>query len=462
MTKFDTKTLRRIHLGTDVLLVSVAWVGAYGLRTLLSDAIGNPPNPFEAYRVALPAIVVPWIFTCWWFGIYRNARMSTLIDHIQNLIKGVFLGVVVISAVCFFFFKEFEFSRTVILLAAGLNLILQGISRIAFYRISEHLKRSGKAEVPALILGTGINAIRLLQKLQDHPEKGYRVVGFLTDDPDELEKDVANRPVLGLVEDIRRLALENRVEEVFVALPSMGHTRMLAMVLDLEDLGMTFRVVTNLFEVLTAGTPVELIGDLPLVRLGRPGAHFLYAAGKRAIDLVLGSIMAGLSLPVLALCAVRIRLESPGPAIFAHTRIGRAGKPFTIYKLRTMRQDVDPYSTSPECDRDSRLTPFGQWLRNTSLDELPQLLNVLRGEMSLVGPRPEMPFLVEQYDEWERRRLAVLPGMTGLWQILGRKELPMKENLQYDFYYIRNRSLLFDLSILIRSVGIVLTRRGAY
>ncbi|MBW2723306.1 MAG: sugar transferase [Deltaproteobacteria bacterium] len=462
MTKFDSKTLRRIHLGTDVLLVSIAWVGAYGLRAALSDVIGNPPNSFDSYRVALPAIVIPWIFTCWWFDIYRNARMSTLVDHIQNLLKGVFLGVLVISAVCFFFFKEFDFSRTVILLAAGLNLVLQGTSRIAFYKISQNLKRNGETEVRALILGTGSNGIRLLQKLQDHPEKGYHVVGFLSDDPGELEKDVASRPVLGLVEDIRKLAIENRVEEIFVAMPSLGHTRMLAMVLDLEDLGLTFRVVTNLFEVLTAGTPVELIGDLPLVRLGRPGAHVLYSAGKRAIDLVLGSIIAGLSLPLLALCAVRIRCESPGPVIFSQTRVGRDGAPFTIYKLRTMRNDVDPYSSSPEHDHDPRLTPFGQWLRNTSIDELPQLLNVLRGEMSLVGPRPEMPFLVEQYDEWERRRLAVLPGMTGLWQILGRKELPMKENLQYDFYYIRNRSLLFDLSILVRSIGVVLTRKGAY
>ncbi|MBW2293104.1 MAG: sugar transferase, partial [Deltaproteobacteria bacterium] len=323
MTKFDSKTLRRIHLGTDVLLVSIAWVGAYGLRAALSDVIGNPPNSFDSYRVALPAIVIPWIFTCWWFDIYRNARMSTLVDHIQNLLKGVFLGVLVISAVCFFFFKEFDFSRTVILLAAGLNLVLQGTSRIAFYKISQNLKRNGETEVRALILGTGSNGIRLLQKLQDHPEKGYHVVGFLSDDPGELEKDVASRPVLGLVEDIRKLAIENRVEEIFVAMPSLGHTRMLAMVLDLEDLGLTFRVVTNLFEVLTAGTPVELIGDLPLVRLGRPGAHVLYSAGKRAIDLVLGSIIAGLSLPLLALCAVRIRCESPGPVIFSQTRVGR-------------------------------------------------------------------------------------------------------------------------------------------
>jgi FlaA1/EpsC-like NDP-sugar epimerase len=163
MTKIDTKTLSRIHIGTDVLLVSAAWVCAYWLRVALSDVIGNPPNGFDAYRVALPAIVVPWIATCWWFGIYRSARMNTLIDHIENLFKGVFLGVVVISAVSFFFFKEFEFSRTVILLLAGLNLIFQGTSRIAFYKISRNLQRSGATEVPALILGTGINAIRLLQ-----------------------------------------------------------------------------------------------------------------------------------------------------------------------------------------------------------------------------------------------------------------------------------------------------------
>ncbi|MCP4036681.1 MAG: sugar transferase [bacterium] len=462
MTKFDPKTLRRIHLGTDVLLVSLAWVGAYGLRVALSGLIGTPPNSFEHYRLALPAIVVPWIVTCWWFDIYRSARMSTLVDHLQNLFKGVFLGIVVIGAVSFFFFKQAEFSRTVIALSAGLSLVFQGASRIAFYKISQHLQRSGETEVRALILGTGINAIRLLQKLQDHPETGYRVVGFLSEDPEELEKDIANRPVLGLIEDLRKTTVESEVQEVFVALPSMGHTRMLAMVLDHEDLGLTFRVVTNLFEVLTAGTPVELIDDLPLVRLGRPGEHLLYDAAKRMIDFTFGSIMLLASLPLLALCAIRIRLDSPGPAIFAQTRVGKDGKPFTMYKLRTMRADVDPYQRSPEAGDDPRLSRFGQWLRNTSIDELPQLVNVLRGEMSLVGPRPEMPFLVEQYDEWQRRRLAVLPGLTGLWQILGRKDLPMAENLQYDFYYIRNRSLLFDLSILLRTIGVVLTRKGAY
>lgn len=207
---------------------------------------------------------------------------------------------------------------------------------------------------------------------------------------------------------------------------------------------------------------MDLIDDLPLVRLGRPGVHVLYKPTKRCLDVALGTLALLLSLPILAACAVRIRFDSPGPIIFAQQRTGEFGKPFTMYKLRTMRDGVDPYELAPRDDRDPRLSRFGAWLRRSSIDELPQLINVLRGQMSLVGPRPEMPFIVKQYDGWQRRRLSVLPGMTGLWQILGRKDLPMQENLQYDFYYIRNRSLLFDLSIIVRTIGVLLTRKGAY
>jgi lipopolysaccharide/colanic/teichoic acid biosynthesis glycosyltransferase len=161
-------------------------------------------------------------------------------------------------------------------------------------------------------------------------------------------------------------------------------------------------------------------------------------------------------------CARRIRRESPGPALFRQRRIGRDGVVFEIHKFRTMHADVDPYRVAPREGADTRITEFGRWLRSTSIDELPQLLDVLKGDMSLVGPRPEMPFIVEDYDEWQKRRLSVKPGLTGLWQILGRKDLPMHQNLQYDFYYIRNRSLAHDLSILIRTIGVVLLRRGAF
>jgi exopolysaccharide biosynthesis polyprenyl glycosylphosphotransferase len=461
MRRLEIQALRRMHVLADAALVSLGWLAAYGLRYALNDPLGRPINPFSWYVRSLPLVVGPWILTCWLFGIYASQRMKTVVDELQRLLRGAALGLLVLAATGFFV-KELHFGRFVVLTAAGLNLALQGVSRVAFHRIERRMRRSGEHDVRVLIAGTGVAAIRLLQKLQDHPETGYRVVGFLDDTRDTTGKDVANRPILGHVDDLREIALGHDVREVFVAMPSLGHTRMLSLVLDCEDLGITFRVVTNLFEVLTAGSPLDLVDDLPLVQLGRDRPNVLYAPIKRGLDVLgatLGLLAAG---PVLLACAWRVRREGARRALFAQTRIGLHGRPFTCYKLRTLREDADPYTVAPQSGDDPRITRFGSFLRRSSLDELPQLWNVLRGEMSLVGPRPEMPFIVDGYDEWQRRRLTVKPGLTGLWQILGRKDLPMHANLQYDFYYIRNRGVALDLSILMRTVGAVLSRRGAF
>jgi exopolysaccharide biosynthesis polyprenyl glycosylphosphotransferase len=445
----------------DCALVSLGWLAAYGIRSALDGVLGTPINPFRRYVEALPLVVVPWVTTCWLFGIYRGARMRTLVDELQALLRGSALGLLVVSALSFFF-RELEFGRFVVIVSAATNLLLQGVSRVVFYRAERRLWRSGAHDVPVLVVGTGVAAIRLLQKLQDHPEIGYRVVGLVDDSDELLEKDVAGHPVLGRIEDLRTLALGAGVREIFVADPRLGHTRMLSLVLDCEDLGIEFRVVTNLFEVLTAGTELDLVDDLPLVRLGRERPHPLYEVAKRTFD-VCGAVAGLVALaPFLLWCAWRIRATSPGPVLFTQVRVGRHGRPFRMVKFRTMHHDVAPEAVSPTGPGDPRVTSTGRWLRATSIDELPQLWNVLRGEMSLVGPRPEMPFIVAGYDDWERRRLSVKPGITGLWQILGRKDLPMHRNLQYDFYYIRNRSLALDASILLRTAGAVLSRRGAF
>jgi exopolysaccharide biosynthesis polyprenyl glycosylphosphotransferase len=461
MMRVDLSAIRRIHILTDTILVSIGWIGAYWLRFGLNDTLDAQINPFDVYFRALPLIVGPWMFCCWAFGIYRSSRVTTLVEEFQTLFRGAALGLLVVASIGFFF-KELSFGRFVVVACAGLNFVLQGTSRIAFHKLEDRMRRSGEHDLPVLIAGTGVPAIRLIQKLQDHPEIGYQVVGFVDDSDEKERKDVANRPVLGHVDDLREIAIAHGVREVFVAMPSLSHTRMLSIVLDCEDLGMTFRVVTNLFEVLTAGTPIDLVDDLPLVRLGCHRAHPFYEPVKRVLDVVGASIGLMLLCPVMLWCARRIVRESPGPAIFQQERVGRDGKVFQIQKFRTMYSDVERYAVAPKDGSDTRITPFGRFLRITSLDELPQLFNVLKGEMSLVGPRPEMPFIVESYDEWQRRRLSVKPGITGLWQILGRKDLPMHENLQYDFYYIRNRSLAQDLSILLRTIGAVLSRRGAF
>jgi exopolysaccharide biosynthesis polyprenyl glycosylphosphotransferase len=458
--RLSLPALRWLHVATDTVLVSAGWLGAYGLRFAANDVLGKSINPFDWYLHALPGVVVPWIAVCWWFGIYESPRMRTATFELSKLLRGVALGLLVVGSLGFFF-REFSFGRSVVLCFAGLNLLLQGASRLTFLRLETALRRAGAHDVPVLIVGTGVPAIRLLQKLQDHPETGYRVQGFVVDAEEIPEKDVAGHPVLGRLSELRALALRHRVREVFVALPSLTHTRMLSLVLECEDLGVEFRCVTNLFEVLTVGTQIDLVDDLPLVRLGRERIHPLYAPAKRAFDLLGGALALLLAAPLMAWVAWRLRRLGASP-LFAQERIGEGGRPFRMWKFRTLREDADPYAVAPCDPADPRITEFGRWLRATSIDELPQLWNVLRGEMSLVGPRPEMPFIVAGYDEWQRRRLTVKPGITGLWQILGRKDLPMHDNLQYDFYYIRNRSLALDLSILLRTVGAVLSRRGAF
>jgi exopolysaccharide biosynthesis polyprenyl glycosylphosphotransferase len=438
----DLAAIRRFHLYTDVLLVSLAWVAAYFTRSALDGVVGYQINTPENYVGALPGVVIAWITSCWLFGIYETTRMKSVIDQIQQLLKGVLLGFIVISSLAFFF-KELDLGRTVVVLTAGYSLVLQGFSRAVFYRVERKLQRSGRYHIPTLILGAGTTGIRLLQKIQDHPELGHRVVGFLDDDAAHGDR-VSSCPVVGRVDQLRDVIREHGVEEIFIAMPSLDHTRMLSMVLDCEDMKVTFRVVTKLFEVLTSGSELDLVDELPLVKLGGRRVSPLYGVVKRAVDLSGAGLGLLLTAPLWLYWIVRIRLDSPGPAFFVHERIGLSGQPFRMWKFRTMSCESRPQQESPTERDDPRVTAYGAWLRRTSIDELPQLINVLRGQMSLVGPRPEMPFIVEQYDEWQRRRLT------------------LSDNLHYDFYYIRNRSLWLDFSLLLRTVGIVVTRKGAY
>ncbi len=455
------KALRRFHLCADVLLVSTGWLGAYWIRFGLNDVVGRPINPFENYLSALPWIVGPWILSCALFGVYRVNRMASWLSHARDLLRGVVLGLLVISTISFFS-KEYDFGRLVVLLSTGLNLFLQGLSRAIFLRIERFHHRTGRTDVPALIVGSGVPGVRLLQKLEDHPETGYRVVGFVDGNRAQGDGSVADRPVLGTLKELRRVVEEHGIEEVFIALPGIDHHRLLSFVIECEDLPVTFRMLTDLFDVLTNDTRIDMIGDLPLVRLGGGNRDRFYVPMKRAFDIVAASLLLAVTSPIFAWYALRIRLDSPGPVIFSQQRCGQHGRAFTLHKFRTMRIETPKYALAPRNHEDPRVTRVGHQLRRTSIDELPQLWNVLRGEMSLVGPRPEMPFIVETYEEWQKRRLRVKPGITGLWQILGRKDLPLHDNLQYDFYYIQNRSLLLDIWILLKTISVVQTSKGAF
>jgi lipopolysaccharide/colanic/teichoic acid biosynthesis glycosyltransferase len=188
----------------------------------------------------------------------------------------------------------------------------------------------------------------------------------------------------------------------------------------------------------------------------------VYDFMKRTADIVISLLALVIFLPFWVAIAVAIKIDSKGRAIFSHMRAGKDGKEFRLYKFRTMYEGVKDQEMAPQSPHDPRITRVGKFLRRTSLDEVPQLINILKGEMSFVGPRPEMPFIVRGYTSRERKRLLIKPGLTGMWQVLGRKDLPLHHNPEYDFYYIKNRSLLLDIRILVKTLGVVISGKGAY
>jgi len=461
MARTLRRTLILVLIVSDALLVSCSWLLSYWLRVVTIPLFGYPINPFPIYIKALPIIVVPWLISCGAFGLYRRKRGMTPLEEFQALLQSVALGWSVVMAVAFMM-KEFDLARSVVILFFFVTLLLLGIMRALFRNIESRLLATGRYSIRALIVGAGQIGIRALQRFRDHPEIGYEVIGFLDDDPKKKDMTVAKIPVLGAVKDLRRIVEKKKVEEVFVAISKLPHKRILQMIMECESLGVSFKIASDLFDVLAHETRIDFIEELPIFELRSGEREPGYEMVKRGMDFLVGGIVLLLSLPLWPFIMLAIVMESGLPIFFSQERVGKDGKVFRMFKFRTMFKAVRKFEPAPRDKEDPRITRVGRLLRRMSLDELPNIINVILGDMSLVGPRPEMPFIVEQYEDWQRKRLAVKPGITGLWQVLGRKDLPLQENLEYDFYYIKNRSFFLDLTILLKSVPIIFTGRGAY
>jgi exopolysaccharide biosynthesis polyprenyl glycosylphosphotransferase len=376
-------------------------------------------------------------------------------------LKGWFFNLLYIFSLAFLV-KEWDLSRLVVLLSGGFSLLTLASAQYGILAWERYLWKKGKLTVRVLIVGAGEIGLRTLQKLKDDPEQKYEVVGFLDDDPSKEGKWIGKSPVLGKLSDLKKVVESYRVDEVIFAIPHLDPEKILSTLLTLDPHRVPVRVVADLFGVLHQETQVDLIEEIPIYELKGADDSLPYRIGKRVMDLIGGLILFAIFLLTFPIIALAIKLDSPGPIFFVQDRVGEKGRRFKMYKYRTMYVDTPPYAYAPHDPEDRRITSVGRFLRRTSLDELPQVINLLKGDMSLVGPRPEMPFIVEKYTDWQRKRLEVKPGITGLWQILGRKELPLHENLEYDFYYIKNRSLLLDLVILIKTIPALLKRKGAY
>jgi len=455
------KVPKIILVGGDMVILSLAWFLSYWTRTKLTAVFGYQINPVISYLQALPIIIISWIGGAYLYGLYRRRKDITPLEEIQAFIKSVLLGAAIVMSIAFLF-RELSLGRSVVLLFNVYTFLLLGIFRLIYHRVETELRKRGYGKRNVIIVGAGITGARVLQKIQDHPEIGFNVIGFVDADPEKAGKKIGGVEVLGTPDKIEDLIKRYQIDEVIIALPSMPRDKVMEWVAEMETTGVRFRLVSEAFSVLSKESRVELVGDFPLLELGRGEVSPLYPVLKRVMDLLIASFLLILTLPLWVIIAIGIKLDSKGPVFFKQERVGYKGRKFILYKFRTMFAHTPPFSESPRDESDPRVTRFGRFLRRTSLDELPQLINVIKGEMSLVGPRPEMPFIVERYSRWERKRLEVKPGITGLWQILGRKNLPLQENIHYDLYYIKNRSIVLDLMILLKTIPVVLKRKGAY
>lgn len=446
----------------DLLAFSGAWLFAWYVRFIWGRYAQRPINEIDPYLDALLVLLPLWTVLTAYGRHYQLQNRIESLNRFGAILKTTLLFWVATMAAAYVF-RGWSLGRSVIGLAAvGMGGYLW-MSRSIVREIKRRLAQGGRGRVRVAIVGSGEAARMTAAHLGDHSDIPYDLVGIITVEGDEKASGGEGVPVLGSSRELELLIQRHGLDEVVIAEPSLSAGEALALVDACERARTDFRLVTQDFlHVIHNWLKVDEVGDYSVMLIPNDPLPPMSAAMKRAMDLALAIPGALLALPFVLLIALAIKLDSNGPVFFVHDRVGREGRRFRILKFRTMIENADPYAPAPETAVDPRVTRVGRFLRRTSLDELPQLWNVIKGEMSLVGPRPEMPFIVEKYLPWQRRRLDVPQGITGLWQIAGRKRLPLHNNMEYDFYYIRNRSLFLDFAILLRTVAAVLFGRGAF
>lgn len=473
MSRPQRSAARLARGGADAALVLLSFCAAYVVRFEWLPAYTRPESLAAHFETNgwLPLLAVP----AWWLLLYVQGGYAPLRSALPWTWAGrVFRAgamVALLLGAAVFLGKVEDFSRGFFVAFVGLSAASLSLFR-AVGRASLPLV-VGPGEVAVrrvLVVGTGEEA-RLYDRALAAPERGARVVGFL-DPSGNVPPAVPAGRVLGTLDDLDGIVEREGVDEVAFAVPFRQLDGIQEHLARCEEVGAEVRVVADFLGLSLSSVHVESVGGLPMLSFVPTPSWRLQFFLKRVLDVVLAATMLAALSPVMLAVAVGVRLTSPGPVLFRQTRCGLRGRPFQFLKFRSMYQDAEARRSALEPRNelrgpvfkirdDPRITPFGRFIRRRSLDELPQLLNVLRGEMSLVGPRPPLPHEVLRYERWQRRRLSMCPGLTCIWQVSGRNEVPFERWMEMDLRYIDEWSLWLDVKILLLTVPAVLSARGA-
>lgn len=464
-----------LRLKTILLVVDLAVAAA---SLLLASALRFGPEwltvwhqhfRYPATHLSMYALV--WVLVLAACGIYRPGRLWSLKQEMALVARAVLLFALVILAFLTAL-KIYDVSRLLLLLAFLLQAGLTMLSRVTIRSALGRWRAAGANQRHVLIIGAGERGREFARELARNPELGIRVIGFLDDDPEKKDHEYAGVPILGGLSDLPEILTEWVVDEVVVALPFDAFDRIRQVVAACEAQGKNVHLMADTLETRVARSRLTELNGLPLLSLvSGPDAPVALTL-KRVIDVVGAAALLVLASPVMLAVAVAVKLTSPGPVLFRQQRVGLNGRLFTLYKFRSMVADAEARlaevchlneMSGPvfKVQNDPRITPVGRWLRRTSLDELPQLWNVVKGDMSLVGPRPPLPNEVRIYNGDYRRRLSMRPGLTCLWQVNGRNDIADFDDwVQLDLEYINRWNLWMDAKILARTVPEVLGMRG--
>jgi exopolysaccharide biosynthesis polyprenyl glycosylphosphotransferase len=454
--------LRRLLLLADLCAAALA-----GLISALIFSVGAGDALALTAALMAGSVVIAFVF-----GLYSDGDLWTwasgLTDAPRALVAALLLSWPMLGVTVLL---DLPGPALVALVATAATAGFDTAARAAARGVAH---RRGPLRQRTVIVGSGLVADRLVDRLDRHAEFGLEAIGIVDDDVHTLNGDQP-LPILGSLDQLDTVLDECDVDRVIVAFSRASHQELLNCIRACRDRRIAVDVVPRLFELLDGARSLNQIGGLPLLSIGAPPLNASSRAAKRALDVFVSALALIVLSPLLIAIAIAIKLTSRGPVFFRQVRAGRAGKEFMLFKFRSMYADADERKRQFEAENeaadgvmfkireDPRITAVGGFLRRTSLDELPQLINVLLGEMSLVGPRP---LILEESKHaartWHARRLDLRPGLTGLWQISGRSDLPFQEMVRFDYQYVAGWSMARDIEILLATVPVVLSGRGAY
>jgi len=450
-----------IKVAIDVVVLTLAFALAYVTRF---DALSAPRPPGRETLVTLVLVLVLFPVTYRLSRLYATNRVRTHLEEVFELFKATITGSLVLVALTYF--GRERYSRLTLVFFAGYSFVLVATTRVALRMWLEALRRKGLNLKSILLIGAGELGERVVETIDHHRELGFRVTGVLSREPLPAGTTVRGAPVIGIADDLETALREAPVDQVILALPSEDMPLMKSLMDRLALHTVDVKIVPDLFQYVTLYGGLEEFGGLPIVSLQGGPLEGWNLVAKRAFDILSSALALLVVSPLMVIVAVAVKLSSRGPVFYTQERMGMDGAVFRILKFRTMGMDSERAGPRMATAEDDRRTALGGFLRRTSLDELPQLFNVLRGDMSLVGPRPERPVFIEEFKRQIPKyhlRHKVKSGITGWAQINGlRGQTSIQKRIEYDLYYIENWSLLLDLKILIRTALGGFLSRNAY